>query len=225
MVKVFDDSTSRNRLEFSITSSFPRRRDKKQVKPQSTSTTTSSTQQSLESPATSESAAVTQHQQPLESEPTSASAAESLDDGSQPTSASAAGTQQPPESQATSASTVGIPQPLEYYLETKYNALRNRSTVHMRKNSQLKNVRLLLKERIEPKISCDTKQWRRGREAYYIRCTHRPRNGYLCVKDNGEGSKPRYEVCVRPTVNYCSHNGKKVYMLFQLKKFVLDIDA
>ena len=126
MVKVFDDSTSKNHLEFSITSSFPRKRKHDEQKKQ---------------------------EEQSESEASGASAA------------------------------TGKPQPLEYYLETTFNPVRRRSTVHMKKNSRLKNLRLLLKERIEPKISCDTKQWRKGREAYYIRCTHRPRSGYLCVKE------------------------------------------
>ena len=160
-VKVFDDSTSRNRLEFSITSSFPRYRKKKQDEQN-----------------------------------------EHFNDPG--------------------ACAFGTPQPLEYYLETTFNSFRKRSTVHMRKNSRLKNVRLLLKERIEPKISCDTKQWRKGREAYYIRCIHRPRSGYLCVKEYGEGSTKRYHVCVKQTVNYCCSDAK-VYMLFQLKRFRLDI--
>ena len=111
------------------------------------------------------------------------------------------------------------PQPLQYYLETTFNPVRRRSTVHMKKNSRLKNLRLLLKERIDPKISCDTKQWRKGREAYYIKCIHRPRSGYLCVKEFEEGDKKRYKVCLKPTVDYHCDSANKVYMLFQLMKF------
>ena len=163
MVKVFDDCTSKNQLEFSITSSFPRYRKTKEDEQK-------------------------KQEEQSESEISAASVA------------------------------TGKPQPLEYYLETTFNPVRRRSTVHMRKNSRLKNVRMLLKERIEPKISCETKQWRKGREAYYIKCIHRPRSGYLCVKEWGEGSTKRYEVCVKPSIDYHSHNGK-VHMLFQLKKF------
>ncbi|CAI8024231.1 hypothetical protein GBAR_LOCUS14093, partial [Geodia barretti] len=105
-VKVFDDSASTNRFEFSITSSFPRYRKKKQDEQN--------------------------------------------------------------ECQDSGAHAFGTLQPLEYYLETTFNSIRKRSTVHMRKSSRLENVRLLLKERIEPKMSCHTKQWRKGREAYYI---------------------------------------------------------
>ena len=159
-VKVFDDSASTNRFEFSITSSFPRYRKKKQDEQN--------------------------------------------------------------ECQDSGAHAFGTLQPLEYYLETTFNSIRKRSTVHMRKSSRLQNVRLLLKERIEPKMSCHTKQWRKGREAYYIRCTHSPRNGYLCVKEYSEGGTKSYKVCVKPTVNYrCSD--AKVYMLFQLKHFRLDL--
>ena len=89
-MKVFDDSTSTNRFEFSITSSFPRCRKKKQDEQN--------------------------------------------------------------ECQDSGACATGTPRPLEYYLETTFNSVRKRSTVHMRKSSRLKNVRLLLKEIIEPKI-------------------------------------------------------------------------
>ena len=67
-------------------------------------------------------------------------------------------------------------------------------------NLRLKNVRLLLKEGINPTIFCNTKQWRWGKESYYIQCVHNPRNGYLCVKKRGE----EYQVCVRPSVGHHS---------------------
>lgn len=165
MMKVLDDSDSHNRLEFSITSSFPqyRKRSKKN---------------NSQLPAQSSDGDV-------------ATAGSMSEDGGDYGMTS---------------------RPMEYYLETRVNTWGKGDIVRMRMNSRLKNVRLLLKQRINPSISCNTKQWRRQRESYYIQCVHWPRNGYLCVKKRQE----EYQVCVRPSVDRHSEEDD-VFMLFQLK--------
>ena len=175
MVKVFDDCTPRNHLEFSLTSSFPMYRRKQQ-------------------------------QMKLESAP-------ELDQSQ----ASAEGTETPLRTGGGNIHSKALP--LEYYLETHVSTRGRGSTLRMRMNSKLKNVRLLLKQRINHRISCNTKQWRREREAYYIQCIHRPRNGYLCIKETVDTTgEKQYRVCIKPSVDRHSDEGK-VFMLFQLKRF------
>lgn len=125
----------------------------------------------------------------------------------------------------------------EYYLETSVNPLTGRGIVppRMRINTNSQRTRLLLKKRIDPRISTDTRQWRKGREAYYISCVHRLRNGYLCVRERPISSQqsggqesgelgdrkqhdrvPSYEVCIEPSIDSrCDEH--KVFMLFKLQ--------
>ena len=106
--------------------------------------------------------------------------------------------------------------PLEYYLETVVNPLRGKDSItpRMRMNCNSKNIRMLLKKRVNPQIACDTKQWRKGREAYFIQCIHPFRSGFLCVKKKSNSDD--YKVCVRPLVH--SHcDDSEIFMLFRLK--------
>ena len=113
----------------------------------------------------------------------------------------------------------------EYYLETAVHPLTGRGSEppRMRINTNSERTRLLLKKRIDPRISTDTRQWRKGREAYYISCVHRFRNGYLCVKERnisgkvqGGGGQGGYEVCIEPSIDsHCDEH--KVFMLFKLQ--------
>ena len=113
----------------------------------------------------------------------------------------------------------------EYYLETNVNPLTGRGSEppRMRINTNSQCTRLLLKKRIDPTISSDTNQWRKGRKAYYISCIHWLRNGYLCVKESHrpqKGAKQdgevHYEVCIEPSINSrCDEH--KVFMLFKLQ--------
>ena len=79
----------------------------------------------------------------------------------------------------------------EYYLETNVNPLtgRGREPPRMRINTNSKYTRLLLKKRINPSISSNTKQWRKGSEAYYISCIRWLHNGYFCVKESHRSQK------------------------------------
>ena len=76
--------------------------------------------------------------------------------------------------------------PLEYCMETRVNPLtgKNSRTLppRMRVNPRYKHTRVILKKRTNHRISGDTKEWIKGRDAYYIRCVHRFHSGYLCVK-------------------------------------------
>ena len=106
--------------------------------------------------------------------------------------------------------------PLEYYLETVVHPLlgKDSTTPRMRMNCNSKNIRMLLKKRVNPQIACDTKQWRKGREAYFIQCIHPFRSGFLCVKKKSNSDD--YKVCVRPLVH--SHfDDSEIFMLFRLK--------
>ena len=110
-----------------------------------------------------------------------------------------------------------------YYLETNVNPLTGRGREpRMRINTNSQYTRLLLKKRINPSISSNTKQWRKGSEAYYISCIHWLRTGYLCVKESHccrKGAKQdgdHYEVCIEPSINpRCDEH--KVFMLFKLQ--------
>ena len=197
IVKVLDDSDTHNRLEFSITSSLPeyRKKVKKQKKEE----------KAEENPRLVEDGQTT--------------TGETEEDADGEGGRRGKVERKPQASEGDNASTMGEGESdgcksrtLEYYVQTRVNIWGKGDVVRMRMNSRLKNVRLLLKQRINPKISCNTKQWRRGRESYYIQCIHSPRNGYLCVKKRGE----EYQVCVRPSVDrHSDENG--VFMLFQLK--------
>lgn len=74
--------------------------------------------------------------------------------------------------------------PLEYMLEVVVNPITGkggRSPV-MRLSSDYQRTRLLLKKRSNHRISCDTKDWIKGTETYYIQCIHPLAKGFLCVK-------------------------------------------
>lgn len=112
---------------------------------------------------------------------------------------------------------------LEYYLETVVNPLRGKESTRprMKMNSNSKNIRMLLKKRVNHRIACDTKQWRKGREAYFIQCIHPLRSGYFCVKKKCRGDSKTtnpddYKVCIKSSVN--SHcDDSEIFMLFRLK--------
>ena len=75
--------------------------------------------------------------------------------------------------------------PLEYFLETVVNPLPGKGSEppRMRMSADYRQTRLLLKKRSDHRISCDTKEWIKGREAYYIQCIRKMYSGYLCVKE------------------------------------------
>ena len=76
--------------------------------------------------------------------------------------------------------------PLDYILDIPVNPLTGNgfqtNKPRMRLNSEYQRTRLLLKKRTDNRISCDTKEWIKGREAYYIQCIRRMHSGFLCVK-------------------------------------------
>ena len=126
--------------------------------------------------------------------------------------------------------------PLEYCMETKLNPFTGKSLrtepPRMRVNPQYRNTRMILKKRTNHQISCDTKEWIKGRDAYYIRCLHRFQCGYLCVKRrnqqnnekmNGEVATPQddqqnvcYKVCIKPSITSHSDDSE-IFMLFRLQ--------
>ena len=75
--------------------------------------------------------------------------------------------------------------PLEYFLETVVNPLPGKGSEppRMLMSADYRQTRLLLKKRSDHRISCDTKEWIKGREAYYIQCIRKMYSGYLCVKE------------------------------------------
>ena len=75
--------------------------------------------------------------------------------------------------------------PLDYILETVVNPLTGNGSKapQLRLNADYRHTRLLLKKRSDHRISCDTKEWIKGREAYYIQCLHPIRSGFLCIKE------------------------------------------
>ena len=149
------------------------------------------------------------------------------------TTQSAGTSQQLDESQASSSSTPtkeiaeedkGMKQlPLEYYLETVVHPLLGKDSItpRMRMNCNSKNIRMLLKKRVNHRIACDTKQWRKGREAYFIQCIHPFRSGFLCVQKKFRGyskstNPDDYKVCVKSSVgSHCDDS--EMFMLFRLK--------
>ena len=88
--------------------------------------------------------------------------------------------------------------PLEYYMETRINPLTGKGSRPPRMwiNPHYKNTRMILKKRTNHQISCDVKEWIKGRDAYYIRCIHHCNSGYLCVKKrkrNRQGNREAHE--------------------------------
>ena len=125
--------------------------------------------------------------------------------------------------------------PLEYMLEVVVNAVTGRggSAPRMRLSTNYKRTRLLLKKRSDRRISCDTKDWIKGSEAYYIQCLHPLMKGFLCVKERNryrrpgggptlaedveedESLKERFKVCVKGSASAHS-DGNQFFMLFRL---------
>ena len=106
--------------------------------------------------------------------------------------------------------------PLEYMLEVVVNPITGRggSAPKMKLSTNYRRTRLLLQKRSDRRISCNTKDWIKGTEAYYIQCLHPLMKGFLCVKERNtyrrqnQGSrslalveevdlKDRYKVCVK----------------------------
>ena len=75
--------------------------------------------------------------------------------------------------------------PLEYMFEVVINPLTGKGgkSPRMRLSSDYQRTRLLLKKRSNNKISCDSKDWIKGTEAYYIQCIHALGKGFLCIKE------------------------------------------
>ena len=143
--------------------------------------------------------------------------------------------------------------PLDYILDVSVNPVTG-SGLRMNKprmslNSSYSRTRLLLKKRTDYRISCDTKEWIKGKEAYYLQCIRQMKSGFLCIKkrnsyipptaqsDNEQedptlheeqapeqASQPdtlpsKYKVCVERSPD--SHDDKnEVFMLFQLQPTV-----
>ena len=106
--------------------------------------------------------------------------------------------------------------PLEYMLEVVVNPITGQggSAPKMKLSTNYRRTRLLLKKRSDRRISCNTKDWIKGTEAYYIQCLHPLMKGFLCVKERNtyrrqnQGSrslalveevdlKDCYKVCVK----------------------------
>ena len=85
--------------------------------------------------------------------------------------------------------------PLEYMLEVVINPVTGKGgkSPRMRLTSDYQRTRLLLKKRSNHKISCDTKDWIKGTEAYYIQCIHPLGKGFLCVKERKVFRKQQQE--------------------------------
>ena len=76
--------------------------------------------------------------------------------------------------------------PLEHMLEVSVNPITGKGggAPVMRLTSNYKRTRLLLKKRSNHKISCDTKDWIKGTEAYYIKCIHPLGNVFFVCHEN-----------------------------------------
>ena len=53
----------------------------------------------------------------------------------------------------------------------------------MRLSTNYRRTRLLLKKSSDQRISCDTKDWIKGSQAYYIQCILPLAKGFVCVKE------------------------------------------
>ena len=71
----------------------------------------------------------------------------------------------------------------------------------MRLNSDYERTRLLLKKRTDYRISCDTKEWIKGREAFYIQCIRQMHSGFLCVKMRNSYKKTKTQQATDQKVN------------------------
>ena len=125
--------------------------------------------------------------------------------------------------------------PLEYTMEVARNAITGRGSKapQMRLSTNHRRTRMLLKKRSDRRISCDTKDWIKGTEAYYIQCIHPLANTFLCIKEknsfrkqHGKGIKidleksegqknKRFKVCVT-RCGSAQRNEAHYYMLFRL---------
>ena len=76
--------------------------------------------------------------------------------------------------------------PLEHMLEVSVNPITGKGggAPVMRLTSNYKRTRLLLKKRSNHKISCDTKDWIKGTEPYYIKCIHPLGNRVFVCHEN-----------------------------------------
>ena len=97
--------------------------------------------------------------------------------------------------------------PLDYILDIPVNPLTGNgfqtNKPRMRLNSDYQRTRLLLKKRTDNRISCDTKEWIKGREAYYIQCIRRMHSGFLCVKMRKSYNKTKTQKATDQDVNAC----------------------
>ena len=126
--------------------------------------------------------------------------------------------------------------PLEYMLEVSVNPITGRggNAPRMGLSTNYRRTRLLLKKRNDRRISCDTKDWIKGTEAYYIQCIHPVMKGFLCVKrrnnydretrgggGGGRGlteeakTEEKYKVCVKGSAS-AKRDYSKFLMLFRL---------
>ena len=103
--------------------------------------------------------------------------------------------------------------PLDYILDIPVNPLTGNefqtNKPRMRLNSDYQRTRLLLKKRTDNRISCDTKEWIKGREAYYIQCIRRMHSGFLCVKMRKSYNKTTTEHATDQDVNAGDQEGDK----------------
>ena len=213
MVKVLGDSASHHKFEFSLTSSFPRYRkrlEERRKAPREQQWQAGEEQQQHSPVARDEQ----QEQDQGEQEDQQQQGGQESHDGKSSAGFSVSTQLKDKQKESTKKNVI---LPLEYYLETVVNMKGNGSiTPRMRMTSKTKNVRLLLKKRIDHKIACDTRQWRKGRDAYYIQCIHPFHNGYLCAKKRHNQDTYMYQVCVKSSVDSHSDEGK-VFMIFRLK--------
>ena len=125
--------------------------------------------------------------------------------------------------------------PLEYTMEIDRNAITGHGSKapRMRLSTNHRQTRLLLKKRSDRRISCDTKDWIKGTEAYYIQCIHPLAKAFLCVKEknsfrkhHGKGNEldpendekrkdERFKVCVTGCGS-AQRDETHYYMLFRL---------
>ena len=101
--------------------------------------------------------------------------------------------------------------PLDYILDIPVNPLTGNgfqtNKPRMRLNSDYQRTRLLLKKRTDNRISCDTKEWIKGREAYYIQCIRKMHSGFLCVKMRKSYNKTTTEQATDQDVNSGDQEG------------------
>lgn len=101
--------------------------------------------------------------------------------------------------------------PLEWYLKTSVHCFGSGSEPTLCMTPKFRHTRMVLKSRIDPKTSVDTQQWLEGKDAYYISCISRFRDGFLGVKKIEDDD---YRVCVMSSPHcHCD----KTFMVFRLQ--------